>query len=252
MKLANVRKLSVIPLISILTISNLNLTYAFAGRWFGALNTGLGFSAVGKTQNLLLLTTPTLVNRYSADRNTEFSSLIGVEGGYKFNLKQKLQLALTLQAAYLHYGAFTGTVHPCWNITQNMDPYGYSYNAASYLLMVHLQLLWMLSSSWQPFISSAMGAAWNRLSGYSEYTLPGSTGAPMLIPFRNNTCAALAFALGLGVNHQINQHLAIQFSYRYIYAGHGELGTTPLQNTNQRLQSGLLSAHLFAISLLFS
>ncbi len=226
---------------------------SLANGYYSLVAGGVGYSKIGKTQTLQLSTTPPgLFDRYVAQNNGRLSLLGALEVGYLISLSPKLSLSLGVNGDYLYFhNDLQGTVWPLVNISPDFDRLSYCYKARSFLLLGQFRLFWHFVTKSSIYASAGFGSSWNQLKSYSETPLPGSSAAPMLVPFADNTKAAFAFAVGAGYSYAFSAHVSMMIGYLYLYAGEGQLGAT-LQDTSDRLHSGLLSAHLFTLSFLFT
>ena len=90
-----------------------------------------------------------------------------------------------------------------------------------------------------------LGRASNTTSNYYEVPL-NNHAASSLDYFSKNTEAQLAYEVGAVLDYSFND-LILECAYRYIDAGHGWLGLSSLQNTNDQLSTGPLHYHAISI-----
>ena len=229
------------------------VTQSIANNWSNRLSVGVGRAVVGETKTITISKTPApgLTNTYETNGDANASFYISYTGGYNFDLRKEIELSLGAEVGYLNYGSNDGIVKPFVNDSDDYDVVGYNYNSQSYMLSTYAKLLWK-RGNWQPFALGGIGIAYNHLGGYTEVGINGSSGGPSPYGFRDHIRSDLAYNVGLGLRRAINDTMAIELSYRYINTGKGELGTSSIQTTNQKLDSILLKTHLLVLSVSFS
>ena len=84
-----------------------------------------------------------------------------------------------------------------------------------------------------PYLSWGLGAAFNEATGYQETAL--IPGAVATAPFANNTQVSLTWALGVGVDYEINAHWRLGMGYQFADLGSVSLGTTAASTNSQTL-----------------
>jgi opacity protein-like surface antigen len=227
---------------------------AFAGYWYGSVDLGGGVSSIGEDNTITLFTSssPTETNRYSVDQKYQATALIGLAGGYRFDVMPKMELALGASASYLTYATVNGTVHPLVNLAPDFDVMSFSYDAESYVLLFEPTLIYSLECPWRLFLKPSVGVAWNKLLNYTESRIPGSTTVPGPFSFRSHTQTSFAYAPSIGIEYAMTPHSSVQVGYQYFNAGDASLGTLPNQETNQQINAGTLSAHLVVVNLMFT
>ena len=235
-------KLSAIALLGLAA----NSVFAAQG-WFGDVGADVDFSTTGETQTLPLNTY--VSNTYVANNN--FNTALGGTAGFGYELDpwSLLQFAFSEDFTYVGYSAVGGTEYPASNLNNAGNTLAYTYNASSYVLLTDAKLYF---GHWavRPFANGGVGVAWNDLYDYAETLLTGSSSP--VAPFANNMNSAdFAYTVGGGLNYTINNNFGCALGYRYVNAGHGQLGTMSAQTTNAHLQSGTLSANLIELSLSF-
>ena len=94
-----------------------------------------------------------------------------------------------------------------------------------------------------------MGGARNNLSDYTEESPIGSSAAPMLLPFGDESTVQFAYSIGAGILFQVNNSTQLSIGYRYFNSGSGSLKKSPIQQTNDTLEFSPLSHHFIIFSL---
>ena len=196
--------------------------------------------------------TSSVVNGYKGINNKgQQAYMFGLGGGYSFVLAPTWDLQLGLEAAYVNYNKSHGVVHPTINIAPNIDTLNYSYNTKSYTLMGASDLRWWVDQ--HSFVSgyAEAGIAWNMLSNYSETMPAGSSMSPTTKPFLDRTTRRPAFSVGIAIGYQVHAHWAIEMGYRYINTGNANLKAPAGSISQPNFASGILSAHMIYVNLLF-
>ena len=216
--------------------------------WYTRLGFGLGRSISGGNQTVNL--TSDIKGVYE-NANPDTAGFLVLGEGYRWNVSNHWQLGVDIQLNAIDYGQTDGTTYRQLEPVQiNSDPLGYRYRANSYALFGNVDISWWRTDKSYITLSTAVGSALNRLSDYTEYTLPNSSAAPMPESFLDTTTNSFAYALGLSAGYAFNHHVAIEFGYRYINTGNANF--SPPSGINNDLSVGTLSAHMLFMNLLFS
>lgn len=115
------------------------------------------------------------------------------------------------------------------NKYQTTPTYSNKFNVTSNVLWLDNQLDLIPLGTFLPFIDVAIGAAWNKTSGYEENLLPGvSTQRQRLqsAAFAPNTSTSFAWRVGAGGNFAIDDHWTLGILYRYSSLGKASTGTS--------------------------
>lgn len=209
------------------------------------LSTGIGLTAIGKTNNLMpnVLT----LNRYLPNRSTKILFTIGGGLGYRRLLGPNVITMLGLASYYINWaGHVRGILHPGINIDSTFSTLNYSYKLNSRILW--LENRWLFGRHmWRPFLFLAVGGSWNDASSYlTVSTNTGCDASSLPISFESKTNFNLTYGVGAGIN--LNGRFSI--GYRYINVGKVKLGLSPLQTTDVQLSAGYVDAHLILLTLI--
>ncbi len=218
--------------------------------WYGDVIVGAGRARIGKSQNLKMQSNPEEVNGYNPIKG-QAAYWLGIGGGHFFVLTNTLDLGVGLEADYIDYEKSEGVVHPLVNIAPDFDTLNYRYHTKSYALLGSLRLRWWYSGV--GFIEgySAVGAARNMLSDYRESTPPGSTASPMTHPFQNAASTQAAFGVGVALGYQVSTRWALALGYRYLNTGRAKFKAPGEYDAQPQLSSGILSANMVYLDILF-
>jgi opacity protein-like surface antigen len=122
----------------------------------------------------------------------------------------------------------------------------YNYDITSNLLLVDNIVTWT-AHRLQPGFIVGIGRASNTTSNYNEVPLT-SHAAPSLDNFSKNKEAQLAYEAGAVLDYSFS-NVILECAYRYLDAGRGRLGLSPLQNTRDQLSTGPLHYHAISIGI---
>lgn len=235
----------------ILIVSNSALAMK-ASYWTPTILYGVGTTHAAQTQTLRLANTPDpgLENRYVGESMLNGATILG------FALEREVKSIwhgttsrLGVEFDYLRNNSVKGTVEPMVNVAPDFDQLNYVYNIQTYFLQATGKLIKRLHSKLDGYLQLGIGAAGNRLSAYQEYPSIGSSAAPMLSPFQNNTTYNPAFSLGFGAIFQITQFIGLSLNYRYIYAGKGQFGKSNVEQTNAAISLSPISYQFLILGL---
>ena len=98
----------------------------------------------------------------------------------------------------------------------------------------------------QPSFILGLGYASNATSQYQAKPLY-SHAAPAPQVFTNKRTSQLAYEVGAGLDYLILKPAVIELAYRFIGAGKGYLGYSPIQNTTDRLSTGNIYYHTISL-----
>lgn len=242
------KSLSLVCGIAVMTFSS----YIQANVWHNFVSLGLGLTQTGHSQDLTLIPTP-FPGRTDRFVNTSKSHLTTQLGGGSEHLfksfSSQTELWIGGEGVYLRSDGAPGQVLPSINVG-NFDRLNFSYDIESYLLLVKgkIKQRALFNKDWGGYIDAGLGLGFNRLSNYLETIPTGSTTLPMQSPFGSKTRSGLAYSIGFGFSRNIGSRSEISFGYRYLNSGKGSLNTTPIQTTNNRLQSRALGHHVLTMT----
>ena len=126
----------------------------------------------------------------------------------------------------------------------------YTYDVSTQLLLLDNIMTWT-AHRLQPGLIAGLGRASNSATHYQETPL-NEHAAPSLDHFSNQTRVQLAYELGAVLDYACNKDVIIEVAYRYLDAGQGQLGLSPLQNTLDHLSTGPLRYQTLSLGVRFS
>lgn len=95
-----------------------------------------------------------------------------------------------------------------------LTPYTYHYHDQNQQVLLVAKVLWMPEKCYHPYAMIGLGAAFNRLYGFTTSTT--QQGSINLTPtFSSNTNTAFAYSLGLGMEVNVNSNMHIGIGYRF-------------------------------------
>lgn len=97
-----------------------------------------------------------------------------------------------------------------------------------------------------PYVSVGLGAAFNRVSGYSESPIPSVNPARISPAYNSKTKTNFAYALGAGIDVILNQHWWMTVGYEYLH-----LGTVNSNSGSGTWSNGSLNFGTFATNTAF-
>jgi opacity protein-like surface antigen len=204
---------------------------------------GADFVQAGEDQTLTLL--PPYQNHYTNNSSTATVADGGVFLGVERVLTDYLSVQLGVAGYIDEKFSSQGDV---WQFASPLfDTLSYSYNINHSRVMFSSKLLTIIPryQAIHPYVSLELGAAYNRASDYQETPLI-PLAVPMA-PFENHTQSSFAWALGIGVDYNLNQHIRMGVGYQFADLGEVSLGTTPAASTTETL--GI--SHLYTNQLRF-
>jgi opacity protein-like surface antigen len=124
----------------------------------------------------------------------------------------------------------------------------YYFNITSRRYLFQTKLLYTLREYFHPYITGAVGEAVNHSYDYTE-TGVTSFDVGMGSPFANKTVRSFTYAGGLGIDIDVNAHMRFGVGYEFTNLGHAGLGTSPIQDGNERLKINNLNTNEFMMQL---
>lgn len=198
------------------------------------------FSKPAHTQSVNLL--GTMGNTYVGTQQWQSDGSVMV--GLGLNTYQHADIDLNTSLRYL----------PTFNIPSHGEVWqlksprfrnlAYTYDTDSNLFLMDNIVTWT-KHRLQPGLIVGLGLASNSTSNYRETPL-NKHAAPALDHFTNSTMTQFAYELGAVLDYPFKQFI-VECAYRYIDAGHGQLGLSPLQNTLEHLSTGPLQYHTISL-----
>ncbi len=179
---------------------------------------------------------------YSANHSTQTAGVIDAFVGGEWTLSPQFALQAGLgynQAWNLHAkgSLLQGTDLP------SADRWTWHYNILTRQLLAEGKLLYHYTNCYHPYVLFGLGAAFNQASDYN-------TNVPPFLTFtrqynNNNAQTSFTYALGVGIDMDIQKHLRLGVGYRFADAGQVMLGHATIDTTSV---SGTLSQSHFYIN----
>lgn len=213
---------------------------------------GSGYTRIGTAQNLWLANSPEpgLENTYTSGGQQRGTFLLGFALEQTITNQNNIEGVAGLEIDFVKNPSINGIVQPMVNVAPDFDTLNYSYDMTSYLLEATAKLSKLnILPGLGAYLQAGAGGTLNRLSDYTEVSPAGSSAAPMLEPFGNETTIRFAYSLGAGVFYQVGDSSRFAIGYRYINAGSASLDKSPVQQSNQSLNISPLSYHFVIFSL---
>ena len=125
----------------------------------------------------------------------------------------------------------------------------YAYDLTSNFWLADNTITWT-KHRLQPGFIIGVGGATNTLTNYQEASLNNHS-APSLDHFKNSRNTQFAYELGAVLDYTLDE-ITFECAYRYLNAGHAQLGLSPLQNTTAHLTSGLIQYNAVSLGVRFN
>ena len=175
-------------------------------------------------------------DRYDARRienNLEYSIMAGYQWRRNANFIPAYSLALS-------YGGFSkSSLHGVIFENNLLDSknFEYKFNVWQQLAMLKLKVDLYRWRSFMPYVSAGAGAAFNHVSGYEQWPIPGATLQHKRFGFSSSTTTQFAGVVGAGLDYWINSYAQLSLGYQFtstgtIRTGFGQsvLGSSRLSN----------------------
>lgn len=177
------------------------------------------------------------------------TGLVGVFLGEEFS-QLNINPALLFQAG-LEY-TYLGNNHLQGTNTVGIQPntstlYRYNYTFESQQLLAVAKVLATTHQIFHPYVFAGIGAAFNQSGNYNAYT--SESGSINLTPtFHSNTQTKFSYALGVGVDTNVNKHVRLGLGYRFTDMGEASLGKGQVVANNYAFPTGftLRMPHVYA------
>lgn len=208
-----------------------------------AFNLGPQWDKPGETRQFSL--EPDIVKTYYASPTTQ--TLMGTEffigGQHTLNSFSSLQLGIAT--------AITSVTSLHGEIWEDADPefnnYWYDYQLAPFRTTLHGRWLFTsFSNRLTPYIDGGIGVSLNRAYNYQITSRIFEEVASPL--YTSNVNVSLAYNIGVGIQHAINEHAQIGLGYEFSDWGQSSLGRAKSQDINAPLSL----AHLYMNQLMVS
>lgn len=203
-----------------------------ANAFVFSLSQGAAFYKLGKTQTLLLQTSPqSLGNKYVADKSERNSYMAQLFLGQDVYKQKYLKLQLGITLGDVDDIRMKGIVDQF--ALPEFDNLDYSYDVRSLSAMAAFKVLLFVNNPWQPYLEAGFGFSHNRASDYHE--TPRIFGAVPMAPFRSNSITNTAYQLGGGLGYHFSKVFSVGLGYQYSNLGQARLGTASDQQTTATL-----------------
>jgi opacity protein-like surface antigen len=186
-------------------------------------------------------------NTYNArydDTQTVGSLFVGGEADIPANFILQLGVAYNQDTDF----------NPVGTVYQFGSPFygnlNYNYNIRSQRLLGQAKLLYTIKNVIHPYITGAAGEAVNKSFGYVE---TGVTSADfgMIQTFPNKTMHSFTYALGLGIDVDVGNHMRFGVGYNYLDLGQAALSMAPQQEGSGTLHYNHLNTNELIMQLSF-
>lgn len=130
-------------------------------------------------------------------------------------------------------------------------PYVYQYHQRTQQVLAIARLLFMASETYRPYGMIGLGAAFNRVYGFTTHT--SQQGSINLAPtFQGNTETSFAYSLGIGVEMNFTPHISLGVGYRFSDFGKSSFdhGQVNINNYHARVPFSLSNNHSYANQLI--
>jgi hypothetical protein len=209
---------------------------------------GGSMAILNKNMPIISYSSGTLItDAYPLNNIRNSTAIFSINSGYEFvgaNWKPAVALGFGIYSNlddYTYKGQLIETAEGDLSDTL----YNYSYTIKSSRVMAEVKLIWTFNKL-SPFVDFGIGAAWNKMNGYSE-TATTSTGYTALPPFQSNTNTNIAYQAGFGLSTAFNFAVSkanflqerISLGYRYVNLGTTSFGTRGIDYP-YHLNTGLL------------
>ncbi|MDX2345439.1 MAG: hypothetical protein QNK11_00995 [Legionella sp.] len=202
------------------------------------------FTRLGQTQSINLINN--LGNTYVADKHWDNKTTVMFGAGA--TTYQKNNLIFNTGLRYLSTSNFllNGNV---WQMNSAaFNNLAYQYRVKSDLILVENAISYAKNLLLQPSFILGLGYASNTADSYQVSALYNHASEP-LQTFSGKRSAQLAYEIGAGLDYFVLKPAVIELAYRFIGAGKGYLGYSPLQNTTARLSTGNIYYHTISLGI---
>lgn len=204
---------------------------------------GPTWERAGQTQTLFL--TQNVQNTYTAQNKTNQLNtgelFVGVHRALSSQYRGEFGLSIAAMT--------TATIHgELWqDASAEFNNFTYSWKANDTRLSVKGKLV--REAIWHdlsPYVSVGLGVGFNHAGHYQSTPLISEAIADP--NFSSNTTTAFAYAVGVGVQHALNQHLHAGIGYEFVDWGKNALSRAP----GQTMGTGPYMNHLYTNGLMFT
>jgi hypothetical protein len=201
------------------------------------------FTRLGTTQSVNLFNQ--LGNTYVADKHWDNKTTVMFGAGA--TTYQKKQLVFNTGLRYLATAGFLSNGN-VWQLNSaQFNNLSYNYRVKSDLVFVE-NAISCAQYLIQPSFILGLGYALNTASAYQTTPLY-SYAASALQTFTDKKTSALAYEIGAGLDYLLLKPAVIALAYRFMSAGKGDLGYSPLQNTAARFSTGNIYYHTISLGI---
>jgi hypothetical protein len=211
-----------------------NLISQLKSSFVMSLSVGPSRESAGETQTLNL--TPDIIKTYTASKPTNTlpsgELFLGIKNALPKQLEGQIGLAFVA----------TGNATLSGDIWDDADPtfdnYTYQYKVSHTAIALKGKLLGSWGLSVSPWISATLGVGFNKAYGFDN--TPTIYEAVKTPNFASNTITAFTYAIGMGIQHQLDSHWQIGAGYEFSDWGKSQLAL------------GLSLSHLYTNSVLIN
>jgi len=121
----------------------------------------------------------------------------------------------------------------------------YEYHIQPKRVMLEGKWSTVFNTVYHPYFAAGIGISRNHSTGYEETSL--QTYAVPDLPFMDATSTGFAYNLGLGLDVDVDPNCRIGIGLQFADWGTAELGLSPAEVTNERVNAGHLTSSLFVL-----
>lgn len=214
---------------STLVYSHSLYAFSFGKNWhpIGALSLGVSTVSLGESQNFPIRNPETdEFYRYAANSSNQSSWLGDVFLGLE---KHCYPWYWQVGIGYSQASSFTGTgstfVQGADQLSANT--YRYQYSVISRQFLLETKLLYSIKESYHPFIFLGVGASFNDAYNFKTNVPPFLT---FTRHYGKNIDTSFSYALGLGIDVDVNRCVRAGLSYRFVDLGRVKFGDATIDN----------------------
>ncbi len=171
---------------------------------------------------------------YSVSHATQTSSLVDIFLGAEWNVQPNW--AVQGGIGYNQASPFSvkGTLVQGTDVA-SQNTYTYQYGVLIRQLLIEGKLLYSFRQRFHPYVFAGLGTALNKSYSYNTNVPPFLTFTRM---YSNNAMTSFSYALGVGLDYDVDSLIRLGIGYRFANLGKAQLGSAVIDTTHV---SGTLS-----------
>ncbi|MDP3269733.1 MAG: hypothetical protein Q8M40_11920 [Legionella sp.] len=210
---------------------------------YGVFTLGGDYMRPGRAQTVTLL--PPFANYYTNYDDYASTASLGIGLGIESIKSNGYFWQLGISGYFNPEITSKGEV---WQFTlPEYNNFLYSYETQYSRLVAAGKILGTIENTVHPYLSGEAGIALNRVSGYHETPLI-SEASPMS-PYTNNMQSSFTWAVGAGIDVDLNVPVRLGIGYQFADLGKAVLGPSPAQVTRETLSINNSYSHQLRIQL---